>query len=89
MATVILNHKVEDYNKWRPIFDADLPRRTQAGMRNEKVFRGADDPNNIYIVAEVADPSNTAKMMEDPDLAAKMKAAGVISRPVITVLNPT
>ena len=87
MATVILNHKVEDYNKWRPIFDADLPRRTQAGMRNEKVFRGADEPNNIYIMAEVADPSYTARMMEDPDLAARMKEAGVISKPSITILN--
>ena len=87
MATVILNHRIEDYSKWRPIFDSDNPRRVNAGMKNEKVFRGVDDPNNIYIIADVADPSSTAKMMEDPDLAAKMKEAGVISKPTVTVLN--
>ena len=87
MATVILNHKVEDYKKWRSVFDLDIRRRKEAGMQNEKVFRSADDPNHIYIVAEVADPSTTAKMMNDPDLAAKMKEGGVISKPSVTILN--
>ena len=89
MATVILNHKVEDYKKWRPVFDSDTRRRKEAGMTNERVFRSADDPNNIYIIAEVADISSTAKMMNDPDLAAKMKEGGVISKPTVTVLNLT
>jgi hypothetical protein len=89
MATIILNHKVEDYKKWRPVFDSDAKRRAEAGMKNEKVFRSADDPNHIYIIADVADPSATAKMMNDPDLAAKMKEGGVLSKPAVTVLNHT
>ena len=89
MATVILNHRVEDYKKWRPVFDSDALRRKQAGMTNERVFRSAEDPNAIYIIADVADPSITAKMMDDPDLAAKMKEGGVISKPNVTVLNLT
>lgn len=89
MATVILNHKVEDYKKWRPVFDSDIRRRKEAGMTNERVFRSANDPNTIYIIAEVADPSITAKMMNDPELAAKMKEGGVISKPSVTVLNLT
>ncbi len=89
MSTVIINHKVADYKKWRPTFDADASRRSNAGIKNERVFRAADDPNNIYIFGDVAEPSSVAKMMEDPDLAAKMKEAGVISKPTVTVLNLT
>jgi hypothetical protein len=89
MATVILNHRVEDYNKWRPVFDADVRRRKEAGMTNERVFRSAEDPNSIYIIADVADPASTAKMMNDPELAAKMKEGGVITKPTVTVLNLT
>jgi len=88
MVTVILSHKIEDYRKWRPVFDADYQRRKEAGLTNERVFKAADDSNHIHIIAEVSDPSYTAKMMEDPDLASKMKEAGVISKPVITILNP-
>jgi hypothetical protein len=88
MSTVIISHKVKDYAKWRPIFDADLPRRQGAGLKNEKVFRAADDPNNIFIQSEVANPEQAAKMLNDPDLEAKMEQAGVITKPTVIVLNP-
>lgn len=88
MSTVILSHKVKDYAEWRPVFDSDTRRRQGAGIKNEKVFRAADDPNHVYIVAEVSDPSAFSKMINDPDLAATMEKAGVISQPSAVVLNP-
>jgi hypothetical protein len=87
MATVILSHKVENYEKWRPIYDADIKRRTEYGMTNDRVFRAADDSNNIYIIADVADPAIMVKLSEDADLVEKMKEGGVISQPIVTVLN--
>jgi hypothetical protein len=88
MSTIIISHKVKDYAKWRPVFDSDLPRRKNAGVKNEKVFRAADDPNNIFIQSEVSNPEQAAKMLDDPDMAAKLKEAGVISKPTVIVLNP-
>jgi hypothetical protein len=32
MARIFINHPVSDYDKWRPAFDADKPRRAAAGM---------------------------------------------------------
>ena len=87
MSTVILSHKVKDYAKWRPFFDADLKRRKGAGFKSEKVFRAADDPNHVYIVAEVSDPKIFSSMVNDPELAAIMKEAGVVSQPSAVVLN--
>jgi len=49
--------------------------------------RAADDPNHIYIQAEVADPSLLSKMMNDPDLASKMEEGGVVSQPTAIILN--
>lgn len=88
MSTIIVSHKVKDYDKWRPIFDSDFPRRKNAGLINEKVFRAVDDPNNIFIQSEVANPEQAAKMLDDPDLEAKMEQAGVITKPTVIVLNP-
>jgi hypothetical protein len=88
MSTVILSHKVKDYAKWRPVFDSDIKRRKGAGFKNEKVFRASDDPNHVYIVAEVSDPSIFKSMVNDPDLAAIMEKAGVVSKPSAVVLNP-
>jgi hypothetical protein len=88
MTTLIISHKVKDYAKWRPVFDADLPRRKSAGLKNERVFRAADDPNNIFIQSEVSNPEEAAKMMDDPGMAEKLKEAGVITKPTVIVLNP-
>jgi hypothetical protein len=87
MATVILSHRVKDYAKWRPVFDSDSERRTRVGLKNVQVFRAQDDPNNIYIQAEVDDPSAWGKMANDPELRQKMEEGGVISQPTALVLN--
>ena len=34
MAKIFLNHPIGDYDTWRPVFDADAPRREAAGMTN-------------------------------------------------------
>ena len=82
MAKVILNHPVSDYDTWRPIFDADAPRREAAGMSNVVVLRDADDPNSIWLVGD-GDPGKVNEMMQDPDLAAVMQAAGVTGPPQV------
>jgi hypothetical protein len=87
MATVILNHRVKDYNTWKPLFDSDKARRDSAGVKELAVGEKAGDPGNVYIVFDIADPSIMEKMMSDPELQAKMQEGGVISKPEVTVLN--
>jgi len=89
MSKVILTHRVKDYAKWRPIYDADVKRRNDAGWRNTTVYRPVDDPNNLFIIGEVDDPSKLQKMVSDPELAKVMEQAGVISKPEVTFLNAT
>ncbi len=88
MVVIALNHKVQDFDAWRPHFDADIERRKTAGVNAEHVLRGADDPNNVYIYFEVDDPAGVNQMLDSPELAAKMEEAGVIGQPNVTVLNP-
>ena len=89
MAHAILHHTVEDYDKWRPLYDEDEARRTEAGIRTIDVYRDADNPNNIFMYWEVDDPSKLTEMLADPELKEKMKAAGVTSEPVMNILNST
>jgi hypothetical protein len=87
MATIILNHKVADYKTWLPYFEADLPRRKAAGLRDIKVSGKADDPNHVYMILETDDPESFKKMSNDPGLAEVMKKAGVISEPEVVILR--
>lgn len=80
-GTAFLKHKVTDYSAWRPLYDADASTRAEAGLHEIGVYRDADDENMILIVWQ-ADAGNALKaMLESPDLAEKMKEAGVTSKP--------
>jgi hypothetical protein len=80
MARVFIHHPVADYDKWRPVFDADQPRRESAGLVDVAVLRDADDPNSIWIVGD-GDPATVEAFLSDPELGKKMQEAGVTAPP--------
>ena len=83
MGTVVLRHKVADYSAWRPVYDADAPRRAEAGLKEVGVYRDADDENMVLIVWGTEDGDTVKALVESPDLADKMKEAGVTSEPQV------
>jgi hypothetical protein len=84
MAKIFLNHPIGDYDTWRPVFDADAPRREAAGMTNVSVLRDVDDPSSIWLVGD-GDPDKFNEMMQDPGLAAAMQEAGVTGPPQVYI----
>ena len=86
MATIIMSHDVEDYATWKPIYDADSARRDEAGSRELAVGTKSDNPNSVYIIWD-GDAASMDQMMQDPDLAEKMKEAGVTSAPKVIIIN--
>ena len=47
MSTLTLHIKAKDYAAWRPYFDAFEKNRVSAGVTNARVFRKAEDANDI------------------------------------------
>jgi hypothetical protein len=41
MAVMVIQHKVRDYDAWRPVYDAHQGSRTGAGVTNGRVYRRA------------------------------------------------
>ena len=46
--------KVKDFNAWRTSYNGQEKDRTTAGITNSRVFRSADDQNDVLILADVA-----------------------------------
>jgi hypothetical protein len=55
MGMMIVRHKVKDYSKWRPMFDAHVDKQKAAGLSNPRVHRSADDKSEIVIVFDTKD----------------------------------
>jgi len=87
MAVMVIQHKVRDYDAWRPVYDAHQASRIGAGVTNGRVYRKAEDPNDLLVVHDVADVAKARTWTEGADLQAAMQKSGVESKPVIYFLG--
>ena len=86
MAHIIIQHRVADFDTWRPVYEADQPGCKGAGVTDIAILRDADDPNSVWIVHD-GDPALVGPMMSDPERTAKMQEAGVTSPPTVYVAD--
>lgn len=86
MAKFFIQHTVRDYAAWRPAYDAHESERVGAGLRNGRVYRNADAPNDILIVLDADDVERAKAFGGSANLRAVMEAAGVISAPVLDIV---
>lgn len=87
LTYVLIRHKVRDYSVWKPVYDAHLPKRLEAGLTEKHLFRGATDANEVTLLFEVKDFGRAKAFFESADLRETMEKAGVIDRPDIYFLN--
>lgn len=52
-ALIVTRIQVGDYERWRPMFDADQPRAREQATA-VRVLRGVDDPNQVVVLLEFA-----------------------------------
>jgi hypothetical protein len=87
MNHVLARHKVENFEKWKAVYDADAEIRREAGLNEVFVLRNVNDPLEVFVLATVDDLSKAHAYSDSPDLIEKMVAAGVTDRPDIVYLD--
>ena len=82
MTTVFIQHRVADYDAWRPEYDRAVTADWSKGIRAHRVWRGQDDPN-LVIVASTFDSRQAAEaVMGNATLREAMGRGGVIQSSV-------
>jgi len=87
MTYAIVKHTVQDYGKWKPVFDRDGKNRKAAGCKGTQIFQGASNPNEITVLLEFDSREQAQKMIESNGLRETMQHAGVIGKPEISFLT--
>jgi hypothetical protein len=72
-AFIITRIQVGDYDAWRPMFDQDRPRAREKANA-VRVFRGVDDPGQVFIVLEFDSEEDAQESRE------RLLASGVLDR---------
>ena len=83
----VIYHKVEDYAKWKAVFDAALGFRQEFGELSAESGTLADDPKTVYVIQEWKTRENMQKIFASPKLKEEMGKSGVVSAPTILILN--
>jgi heme-degrading monooxygenase HmoA len=87
MAQLIVHHKVKDYRKWKPLFDKHSAKRKADGCKGGRLFRSANDPNDVVILFDWEDVGKARHFAESADLRKTMERAGVIGKPELYFLD--
>jgi len=85
MPTIFLQHRVADYEAWRPVYDEDAERRSAAGLSEIGVFRKTGDENLVLLVWGAENVEGFQAMFTSEELKGKMQEAGVISEPEVWI----
>ena len=87
MPSILVKHTVQDFAKWKTVFDDHAEVRKAGGCLGGKLFQDAENPNDVTIVMHWDNLQNAQGFIESQDLKAVMENAGVTSQPEIRFLN--
>jgi uncharacterized protein (DUF1330 family) len=87
MPYILIRHKVEDYSKWKPVFDEHGATRKASGSKGGYLLRNIDDANEVVIFMEMDDLEKARQLVQSEDLRQAMERSGVADQPDIYFLD--
>lgn len=87
MPYILVRHKVEDYARWKSAFDQHGATRKDSGSKGGRLFRNAQNPNEMVILFEWDDLEKAQKFAQSADLRETMQRAGVVDQPDVYFLE--
>ena len=87
MVYLLIHHKVEDYGKWKPLFDEHEATRKTAGSQGARLLRNKDDSNDVVAIISWTDRQHAQAFIESPGLHTVMQNAGVLGTPEVLFLE--
>jgi hypothetical protein len=88
MTYVLIEHTVGDFETFRKVYLDDGPRRARLGSKGGRVYRGVDDPNDVFIVLDWDGPKGAKEFAGSLELHEAMQwSTSNVGMPRIEVLE--
>lgn len=79
MKTYLLcRNRVADFPRWRAVFASHASAHREAGLRLVNLWRGVENPNNVFFSFEVASMEDARAFIGNPEAAKAAESSGVI-----------
>ena len=86
-AWIMVTHKVESYEKWKPVFDSTAAMKRGYGWKQSMIMAIDGDNKNLLVMEEFASMEKAKAFATSPELKAAMGKAGVTSAPEVKFVN--
>jgi hypothetical protein len=87
MATLIVKHRVKNFETWKAVFDEMETTRRQHGWIGARVLRDAADPNVVTIINRVRTLDGAKAYGGSAELRAAMAKGGIDGAPDVQFLD--
>ena len=78
MTCLLCHNRVVDFARWKKVFASHQEAHRDAGLRLVKLWRSAEDTNNVFFFFEVASLEKAREFIGNPEAAKAAVASGVI-----------
>jgi hypothetical protein len=83
----LVRAKVQNFDSWKKAYDAHLPVRKEFGMEEDRLLRGADDPNEVTLLFKVSSLDRAKAFLSDPAVREVIQKSGMVGIPDVAFLN--
>ncbi len=80
---VVVGHQVQDYSKWKRVFDESEKLRSEYGLGAGCIYRDIDNPQMLTVLLECLDVERAREFTMSRELKDAMSKGGVIGAPMI------
>jgi quinol monooxygenase YgiN len=87
MVTLVVHHRVRDYDAWKTVFEEHEAVRRSHGQIEHRVYRDIHDPNRVVVHNDFASEEAARSLLEDPSLKEAMERAGVEGEPGMSFME--
>ena len=79
MLHLLCRNKVKDFDFWKGGFDSERALQEKAGLVLVNLWRGADDPNEVFFLFQVAERRRAEDFIHSPEAANTGRKYGVLA----------
>lgn len=89
MVYIHIRHRVEDFARWKEVYDNHAAARQAGGATDEAyVMRNVDDPNEVTLLLGWSDGEKARAFTQSASLKEAMQDASVTGPPEVRFLEP-
>jgi hypothetical protein len=87
MAWTLIEHKVNDYNTWKQVYDRTAEVKRRNGWKRYRVFQVAQERTHLIVMDQFERADQAQEYLNSDFLKDALKQMGVVGTPTMLLLE--